>query len=84
MYFQAPTLSVRENDKGIKLFCRWEMLGQPLRQDIIVDQAGGVTIWVVRDPRGMVIGIGVSRPEPFILDKSSSSSAPGRGRSLTG
>ena len=74
MHFQAPTLSSGrvsvKMTRAIKVVCCWEMLSQLLRQDIVVNQAGGVTIWVVRDPRGMVIGI-VSRPEPVILDKSS-------------
>ena len=30
---------IREDDKGIKIVCCWEMLSKPLRQNIVVNQA---------------------------------------------
>ena len=33
----------------------------------VVDQAGGMTFWVVRKPRGMVIGTRISRPKTACL-----------------
>ena len=46
------------------------MLREPLLKQVIIYQRGGVRIWVLRNPGGLIIGICVARSDSFIVDQA--------------